>query len=58
MEEKVMTIDESQIIQEEIVRTCILCGEGTSSMHDYLCERCKKALLAMRKYVEENNDTI
>ena len=54
MEEKVMTIDESQIAHGKIVRTCILCGEGTNSMHDHLCERCKKTLLKIREIIEES----
>jgi len=38
---------------------CIICGEETAFAGEvdrpYICKKCKKAVLAMRKLLEENN---
>jgi endogenous inhibitor of DNA gyrase (YacG/DUF329 family) len=39
---------------------CIICGEETTFAgeieHPYICKKCKKAVLAMRKLLEEKDD--
>ena len=43
-----------------MTKKCIICGEETPSVNKingpYICENCKKAVLKLRKMLEEDED--
>ena len=51
-----MKIRMDEEVDTRITKLCAVCGESTENINEYICEKCKKAILAMRKQMEQTDE--